>query len=565
MIPSERYSSLGEFLEDAFIQFKTETALIEANRKRESVRYTYREMHQQVLRVAAWMQAQGVGPESRVAIAMSNQSRWLIGATAALLRGAILVPIDYKLEGKEQLALQAHAKPALLLTEYSEWRKMGLDSPASQVLLSEAPEGMEIGAAIRWEGLEEESFEPAPKPVRVDRRREDIACIVYSSGTGGTPKGCMLSHGAYLEQYRSLTTLFPMTIGDRYFSILPTNHAIDFMCGYIGPLASGATIVHQRALRPELLAHTMKRYGITHMAVVPLILEAFERRLREKLEQATGARQAIFGGLRWLNAALTLDKPRRGLSKQLLGPIHEAFGGELKMLFSGGAFVDADRARFFYELGIPVVIGYGLTEACTVLTVNAIAPFRGDSVGAPLPGVELEIRDADPTSNVGEVWAKSPTLMSGYLDEPEQSEEVLVEGWLRTGDLGYVDPSGHLHLVGRSKNMIVTPGGKNIYPEDIEGAFEGLPCEELAVFAAGYVWPGVELTEERLFAVVREGRRGLREELRRRNRRLPDFKRIEGLLVWDEPFPRTASMKVKRALLAEQLRAQVARDRVEGI
>jgi len=554
VIHPDAYASLGELLYDALLTFKSEPALVEYNRKRESRRLSYLEVKREVDVISRAMQESGVGAGSRVAILMSNQPTWLLGATATFLRGGVLVPIDYKLKGEEQRALLAHAKPQLLITEYGEWKKLAGETAAEHVWVTDAPEAEDLGAALRFEEL--------PRDVtageHVTRARGDQATLVYSSGTGGDPKGCVLTHANYLEQFRMLSDIFPMDVGDRYFSILPTNHAIDFMVGFIGPFASGATVVHQRALRPEMVNYTLRVGSITHMAVVPLLLEAFERRIRDKQDEAGPLTKRLFDALVGINVRATLDKPRHALSRSLLKPVHDAFGGTLKMLFCGGAFVDPARARFFYDLGIPVVIGYGLTEACTVLTVNDLAPFRADSVGRPLDGVELEIRARDPESGIGEVWAKSPTVFDGYLDDPEQTAEVLREGWLKTGDLGWLDPSGQLHLVGRSKNMIVTSGGKNIYPEDIEGAFDGLPCDELAVFATGYVWPGVPLTEEGLIAVVQGAERGLQSQLEQRNKRLPDFKRVTGILRWDDEFPRTASMKVKRAVLARELREKAS-------
>ena len=358
----------------------------------------------------------------------------------------------------------------------------------------------------------------------------------------------------------------PQKTGDRYFSILPTNHAIDFMCGFVGPLSGGATVVHQRALRPEFIRHTMRTQKITHMALVPLILEAFERTIRERLDELSGVKRGLFDGLKDINTRFTRKRPNQGLSSRLLKPIHDAFGGHLKLLFCGGAFVDRDRAQFFYDLGLPVVIGYGLTEACTVITVNDLKPFRADSVGRAVEGAEIEVRDPNPETGIGEVWAKSPTLMQGYLDDPDQTAEVLQDGWLKTGDLGWLDASQHLHLVGRSKNMIVTPGGKNIYPEDIEAAFEGLECDELVVFASGYIWPNTALTEESLMAVVRGGEDdAFIDELRQRNRKLPDFKRIQGVLPWTAEFPRTASMKVKRGILADELRSASSVDQIRRL
>jgi long-chain acyl-CoA synthetase len=249
-----------------------------------------------------------------------------------------------------------------------------------------------------------------------------------------------------------------------------------------------------------------------------------------------------------------------------LRPIHAELGGKLRLIFAGGAFIDRDVAQFFYDLGLPVVIGYGLTEASTVVTVNDLEPFRADTVGKPVPGVDVEIRDANELG-LGEVWVRGPTVMSGYLDAPELTAEAIVDGWLRTGDVGYVDVAGHLKLVGRAKNMIVTEGGKNIYPEDIESSFEDLAeCEEYCVYAADYVWPSGKLTGEQLVIVLRpEGDApsdALIEELRRRNRKLPDFKRLAGYVVWNDEFPVTASLKIKRGVLAERLRELARADAI---
>jgi long-chain acyl-CoA synthetase len=560
MMDPTRYGSLGELLADALVQFKSETALIEVARKKEKRRLTYLDFKREAARVIRFLAEAGVGADDRVAIVMSNQSRWLLAAYAIFHRGAVLVPLDYKLSADEQAALLAHCRPKALITEHGLLRRFdALEVP--RVLVSEAPDDARYAVEpTRWEALDADG-EPPP---RVARGRDDVATIVYSSGTGGRPKGCMLTHDAYLEQLRALMARFPMRPGHRYFSILPTNHAIDFMVGFVGPFSCGATVIHQRTLRPELLQPTMQAYGVTHMALVPLILEAFEETIREQLSEQPRWARRLVGVLGGLNEMLTAKAPNPALSRALLGPIHAKFGGELELLFCGGAFVDRPRAELFYRLGLPVVIGYGLTEACTVATVNDLSPFRADSVGRPLEGVEVRIHEPGP-DGVGEVWIRGRTVMRGYLDEPELTAETITEdGWLRTGDLGWMDAAHHLHLVGRSKNMIVTAGGKNVYPEDVEGALSELPVEEMAVFASGFLWPRRgKLPEEHLVAVIRP-RRGngvqapspeaVLAQLRHQNRRLPDFKRVRGVLFWEETFPRTASMKVKRQALAEALR-----------
>jgi long-chain acyl-CoA synthetase len=269
------------------------------------------------------------------------------------------------------------------------------------------------------------------------------------------------------------------------------------------------------------------------------------------------------------NRLFTRSRPNVKLSRMLLPQVHRAFGGELLALITGGAFMEPSTMQFFYDLGIPVVNGYGLTEAGTALTLNDLKPFRADTVGKPLPGVELRILSPN-DEGIGEVAAHSKTVMSHYLDDPELTLETIVDGWLLTGDLGRFDDSGHLQLYGRKKNMIVTEGGKNIYPEDIETFFDGLPVKEYCVFAANYVWPQKEQGREMLVLALRLGQNQrldstLLQEIGTRNRKLPDFKRVGGYLICGKDFPRTASMKIKRQQLAEELRKTLQRGAVTAL
>ncbi len=559
MLTLNRIPCVGEAVRDALVTFKTNTALIEADRHRENGRWTYRELKQEAERFAALLQSHGFEAGDRCAIVMQNQAKWIFSGLGGFWAGGVLVPIDYKLTVPEQLAIAAHCKPKVLVTEYSTWVKMQReDSSALEqtlVFVTEAPEGAELGKGQRFEDAPGGAF------TLKHRTRDDVACVVYSSGTSGTPKGCLLTHDNYLEQAQVLGRLYPIAEDERFFSILPTNHAIDFMVGFIMPLMMGAAIVHQRSLRPQFIRASLKQYEITHIALVPTILKNLEKRIRERLDDLDETPRQIVDSAIKVNDFLTAKEPNHTLSKWLLKPIHDELGGKLKNVFAGGTFVDRKLVEFFYELGIPVAIGYGLTEATTVITVNDLKPFRSTTVGKPVDGVQVEIRNAN-EEGVGEVWVKGRTVMKGYLDAPELTEETIVDGWLRTGDLGSIDISGHLSLRGRSKNMIVTEGGKNIYPEDIESAFDDLPgCEELCVFAANYIWPSQSMLGEQLIVVLRPDNDAdvdvdaMVAELVARNRTLPDFKRVGGYIVRNDEFPATASLKIKRNVLAEELRA----------
>ena len=558
MLDLSKYQSIGDALRDALDQFSGEVCLIEADREREKERLTYRDFKERVHPLAKALEDGGLSAGDRASIVMTNQSKWLISAYAIFYLGGVLVPLDYKLTPDEQWQLLKHSGATVLITEYPIWRQLSssagrvVATNVRTVLVTEAPANGDLAGAERWE-----EFRGTGEPVFVPRKRSDTACIVYSSGTGGRPKGCMMTHENYLEQCVALTSIYPFWPGVRYLSILPTNHAIDFMVGFFGPFTCGAAVVHLRTLRPEYVREAFPKYKITYVSLVPLVLKNLQKGLQARFDALPSGKRRVFNALVRLNKLLTKSQPRPGISRLLLKQVHEAFGGELRAIIVGGAFTEPQTLQFFYDLGIPVANGYGLTEAGTAITVNDLKPFRADTVGKPLPG--MEVRVVNPAADgVGEVTVRSKTVMAGYLNEPELTAETIVDGWLLTGDLGRFDGAGHLQLAGRKKNMIVTEEGKNIYPEDIETVFESLPVKEFCVFAANYIWPKRSMVGEKLvLALHLEPERPYGEELRQdintRNNRLLNYKRIHGVVLLDEDFPRTASLKIKRNVLAERL------------
>src|SRR5712671_1804201 len=558
MLDLSKYQSIGEALRDALIQYSNEVCLIEADREREKERLTYRDFKERAHPLSKALQDGGFSAGVRASIIMTNQSKWLISAYAIFFGGGVLVPLDYKLTPDEHWQLLKHSNATVLITEYPIWRQLSTSAGRAAatnvraVLVTEAPANTDLAGARRWE-----DFRGEDKPVFIARKRQDTACIVYSSGTGGRPKGCTMTHENYLEQCVALTSIYPFWPGVRYLSILPTNHAIDFMVGFFGPFTCGAAVVHLRTLRPEYVREAFPKYKITYVSLVPLVLKNLQKGLQARFDALLPAKRKIFNALVAVNKALTKSRPRLGLSRRVLRQVHEGFGGELRAIIVGGAFTEPQTLQFFYDLGIPVANGYGLTEAGTAITVNDLKPFRADTVGKALPGMEVHILNPD-SEGIGEVSVRSKTVMDGYLDEPELTAETIVDGWLMTGDLGRFDSDGHLQLFGRKKNMIVTEEGKNIYPEDIEAAFESLAVKEFCVFAANYIWLQRSMVGEQLVLVLHlEEGQTLTEELRReisaRNSRLLNYKRVHGLVLVNEDFPRTASLKIRRNILAERL------------
>src|SRR5271168_338274 len=310
MLDLRQYASLGAALKDALDRWHNETCLIEADRDREKVRLTYSDFKEMARPLCRALEDADFKPGDRAAIIMTNQSKWLISAYAIFFSGGVLVPLDYKLTPDEQWQLLTHSGASVLITEYPIWRQLATSSGRSAatnlqtILVTEAPPSAGLGSAHRWEdsrGSGELNFVP--------RARKDPATIVYSSGTGGRPKGCVMTHENYLEQCVALTSLYPFAPGFRYLSILPTNHAIDFMVGFIGPFTCGAAVVHLRTLRPDYIRDAFTRYKIAYMSLVPMVLKNIERGLRERFAALPGTKRRVLNFLIGANRTFTRRRP----------------------------------------------------------------------------------------------------------------------------------------------------------------------------------------------------------------------------------------------------------------
>src|SRR5580693_8849427 len=302
MLDLSKYQSIGAALKDALDAFSNEVCLIEADREREKERITYRDFKERAHPLAKELQDAGFAAGDRASIIMTNQSKWLISAHAIFFRGGVLVPLDYKLTPDEQWKLLKHSGAKVLITEYPIWRQLSVAAGRSTatnlrtVLVTEAPANADLSGTQRWE-----EFRGSGEPTFVPSTRKEVACIVYSSGTGGSPKGCMMTHENYLEQCVALTSLYPFWPGVRYLSILPTNHAIDFMVGFFGPFTCGAAVVHLRTLRPEYVRDAFSKYKITYMTLVPTVLKNLERGMRERFAALPGPKRRVLNFLMGVN------------------------------------------------------------------------------------------------------------------------------------------------------------------------------------------------------------------------------------------------------------------------
>ena len=298
-----------------------------------------------------------------------------------------------------------------------------------------------------------------------------LAVLIYTSGTSAEAKGVMLSHNNIVSDIEAVLPRLPVTTEDRFLSILPLHHTLEATCGFIYPLANGASIAYSQSLKSADILADIRALRITMMCGVPLLFEKMcasihrsvaKRALTTRLYVDLG--QRIAGLSKWV-----FDL---SVGKMLFRSLRERAGlNSIRMFVSGGAAINPDVSRFFSNLGISLLQGYGLSETSPVLAVNHERDNNYDSVGRPLDGVDVKISEPN-EAGIGEILVKGKMVMLGYYDNEEATRAVMQNGFFRTGDLGYVDSAGHLHITGRMKNVIITPAGKNIYPEEIEALLE---------------------------------------------------------------------------------------------
>ncbi|MDP9150300.1 MAG: AMP-binding protein, partial [Myxococcota bacterium] len=386
----------------------------------------------------------------------------------------------------------------------------------------------------------------------------DVASLIYTSGTTGRPKGVLLTHANFASLVAALAPLFPLSAGDAVLSVLPLHHTFEFTCGLLLPLSRGARVVSLGELTADRFAHALRAVRPTAMVGVPALWQLLERRILQPFEakgpMARAALDVATEATRWLSANVGVD-----VGRLLFGAVHVSMGGRVRWLISGGAALPDETKELFAGLGLPLVEGYGLTEAAPVLTVSRPSKRVERGVGQALPGVEVRIANAD-RDGVGEVIARGPNVMMGYTDGDMTRRTIDADGWLHTGDLGRMDAKGRLSIVGRSKDVVISATGENVYPVDVELRLGTVPhVTELAVV-------GVEVRGGERLACLAVPSRGAdlpRTELNERARQslrvaiddLPLAQRPAIVHLYEAPLPRTATRKVKR----EEVRSIVQR------
>ena len=544
------YRDLLEMFETTTKRHATRVAMrIERDGHKEQ--YTYADLRELATRAAAFFASQGIKSGDRVMLFSHNAPEWGMTYFGVLKAGATCIPIDAESSTNEVVTFARAGEAsgivisAKLKDEHSDLREKlnaaGLE-PAQLWTFDEVFE-------LRDEKVEDERIARLPQRVAA----QSVASLIFTSGTTGRPKGVMLSHRNLTSMVAMLASVFDMDTSDGVLSVLPLHHTFEFSTGFLTPLSRGAQITYLPELSSEHLAKAIKNGHVTGMVGVPALWELLHRRIKNRLHERNKWIGETADLLMKFNAWLR-DKTPLNFGQVLFYPIHEGMGGRVRYFISGGSALNEKVQRDFQGLGFTILEGYGLTEASPVLTVTRPENrMLAGTVGKPLPGVQVEIRDPN-ASGVGEVVARGPNVMLGYFGNEEATREALVDRWLYTGDLGRLDDEGNLYLVGRSKDIIVDTNGKNVYPDEVEEVYQDSPyIKELSVVGypdgigekvACIVVPNYEYD----IALTRaEVQAAIEEHFREVSATLPYYKRVKLLHFTDEELPRTATRKVKRS------------------
>lgn len=510
------------------------------------LRYTYQEALSATGTISRRLTERGLEPGDRIALCGENGPEWGLTYLAIIRAGMTAVPLDPQWPAAElwQAARFAGAKLMCAGSSTFEGLKESWRSQDAELVALGQP-FVPPPAASR-----DALADPIPTPVTA------IASILFTSGTTLAPKAVPLTHRNLIANAAALLQVHPVQPADEFLSVLPMYHVFEFTGGFLVPLTCGATITYVEHLKGPEIRAAMQATGTTVMLVVPRLLRQFHDSIADRVAASGLFRRAMFRFFGFLS-----DRTGRRFARQLFGSVHQGLGGHLRMFVSGGSRLDPELFDAFARMGFPVYEGYGLTETAPVISVNPPGDARAGSVGPVLPNLEVEIRNQN-LESIGEVWVKGPSVMSGYLDNVEASDEVLDGEWLRTGDLGRFDADGRLFLTGRSKDLIITGAGKNVYPDEVELRYRELPfVKEVCVFGV----PAEDGLGDVVHAVVVPDRdahpdldrssieREIRLAAESISESLPSHQRIAVLHFWERELPKTSTLKAKRTLIRDMV------------
>lgn len=502
---------------------------------------------------------------SKIAVVGDNSHRWALSYYSVVCGVGVIVPIDRNLEKGEitNLLERADVEAVFASTKLTATVAPLLkDLPLIKKIIIMAAPGDDVSEFltddrfITLDQLVAEGKEIVAQGNRdyidAEIHAEDLSTILFTSGTTGLAKGVMLSHRNLSQNVFNMSKYVRIPDGGRVLDVLPMHHVYEMTCTVMTSFYQGATVVICEGLK--YIQQNFVEAKCNIMLGVPLIYENIYRKIWSKAEKSGNADKLK----RALGMSMKLDlRNNRLVTKKLFKAVHDIFGESLYILIAGGAAIDPNVITEFEAMGLPMMQGYGMTENSPIIAVNQDRYGKADSVGKPMPGTEVRIVDKD-DSGIGEVICKGPSVMMGYYKDAENTAKTIKDGWLYTGDYGYLDEEGFLYITGRKKNVIVTKGGKNIFPEEVEyylllseyinevivyGKHEEVKDD---LICTAIMYPDYKALENAGYKTDEDKYRKLKEDVDEANSKMPPFKRVKRIEIREDDFIKTTTLKIKR-------------------
>ncbi len=530
--------------------------------------YTFGESLSAIRSIAYRLAEEKVEKGDRVALIGENHPCWALAYLGTLYRGAVCVPLDPhgEIETLTNFLENSEAKIAFISPDMTGRfgeieERLGRHVPTVVWDLETSSNGFQ-----KFEDWSANGFPPEYASEIPDIDNNDNALLMYTSGTTGTPKGVPLTHGNIISELVGVDDVLKFGEDERILSLLPLFHAYLQIVNLWVATTVGAEVGYLKELTPAELGEAMKSFKPTILTTVPRLWYLFHKKIFDAVEAKPKPVQMLFRTMLAANG-VARDTFGTNLGSKFFGKVHESFGGDLRIAISAGSRFDEEVAVDFHKLGFTIIQGYGLTETSGAATATFEDDNRVGSVGKPMGDTEIKIADPD-KDGVGEVLIRGGVVFKGYYHNDAATAEAFTpDGWFRSGDLGKLDKDGHLSIVGRAKDVIVLPSGKNVHPEDLEVHYLKTPLvEELAILGINDESAG-RAGAERLVAVVvpdfeylklskiANSKEAVRYALDDLGRDLPEYQRVRDYIIRVEPLPRTATRKIKRFELKKAIEA----------
>jgi long-chain acyl-CoA synthetase len=507
-------------------------------------KYTYKDVRRLAGGLISYLRSIGITKGDRVVLLSENRPEWGIAYLSIVGMGAIVVPLDSLGTEFDLKGIIKHSESKAIITS-SKFLDMMRDAGLKMLSMENDFEG------VASHGGEDFGFDVEP---------DDVASIVYTSGTTGIPKGVMLTHGNLMSNMARTMELFDIGPTDRLLSVLPIHHTLE-TAAFLAPFYCGAGITYAESLKSFKLLKNMQEIHPTILVGVPMMFQLFYDGIMREVDEKSIVVKILFkvmlGVSRLFRSVLHIN-----IGRALFGTVHRSFGGSFRFFVSGGAAISVELLKNFDCLGFPIIQGYGLTESSPIIAANTLTDNKFGSVGHPIPGVTVKIVN-------GEIVATGPNIMKGYFKMKEETDKILKDGWLYTGDVGFMDNRGYLYITGRYKDVIIASNGVNVYPDEIEFELNRVPYIKESCVIGKKIVQGVKKGSEEVFAVVLPNieyftkmglstqedavHSAIAESIEKLNDRLPLYKRISAFSIQNTDFPKTSTKKIKRFAVKKEM------------